>query len=268
MKRVLVLGAGGSAGINFIKSLRASQEDFYIVGTDTNKFHLQLPALDKRYLLPPATHERYIEKVNKIISIENIQFVHAQPDIEVFTLSKNRDKILANYMLPAHETIEICQNKYLTNKILEKNNVPVPKTYKLDEVDVVKAYIELKDENNRVWIRALKGAGSKASLPAYSPQHIKFWIEYWKIKENLTEKDFTICEYLPGEEYAFQSVWKDGTLITSQVRKRIEYLFGNVTPSGQTSTPSVALTVHDDKINEVAVKAIRAVEVEEYMLLA
>lgn len=262
MKRLLVLGAGGSAGINFIKALRNAPDEFYIVGTDTNKFHLQLPALDKRYLIPPANNEKYLDIINEIISIEEIQFIHAQPDSEVYVLSKNRNKISAKLMLPSHHAIEICQDKYMTNKLLEKNNVPVPKTYKLNEVDYSKAYNDLKDKNNRVWIRAIKGAGSKASLPAQSVQHIHFWIDYWRNKENLQEKDFMICEYLPGEEYAFQSVWKDGELITSQTRKRIEYLFGNITPSGQTSTPSVAVTIHDEEINKIAVKAIKTVDKE------
>ena len=37
MKRILVTGAGGSPSANFIRSLRAADEEYYIVGTDADK---------------------------------------------------------------------------------------------------------------------------------------------------------------------------------------------------------------------------------------
>ena len=36
MKRILVTGAGGSPSANFIRSLRAADEEYYIVGTDAD----------------------------------------------------------------------------------------------------------------------------------------------------------------------------------------------------------------------------------------
>jgi len=263
MKRILILGSGGSAGINFIKALRIAPEKFYIVGTDVNKYHIELANLDKAYIVPKATEKDYLEKINKIIEIENIEFIHAQPDLEVYTISKNRKEIKAKYFLPKHETIEICQNKILTNNILRENNVPVATSYLIEDINKIPKYFnELKDEEGKVWVRAIKGAGSKASLPAYSVEQIKEWINYWNKKEGLKHENFMICEYLPGEEFAFQSIWKEGELIVSQARKRIEYLFGNITPSGQTSTPSVAVTVNNQKVNEIATRAIKAIDKE------
>ncbi|MGB9728296.1 MAG: ATP-grasp domain-containing protein [Thermoprotei archaeon] len=260
-KRILVLGAGGSAGINFIKSLRMATEKFYIVATDINKYHLELVDADKSYIIPKATDSRYLDVVNKLIHMEKIEFVHAQPDIEVFMISKNREKIDAKTFLPKHETIETTQNKIKTNQILKNKNVPAPISYKIEDVSSIKKYYnELKDEKGRVWVRALKGAGSRASLPAYSPEQIIEWINYWNKKEGLVYEDFMISEYLPGEEFAFQSIWKDGELIVSQARKRIEYLFGNITPSGQTSTPSVAVTVHNELVNKIGTEAIKAID--------
>ncbi|GAG93924.1 unnamed protein product, partial [marine sediment metagenome] len=111
MKRVLVTGAGGSAGINFINSLRLADEPYYIVGGDINKWHLELPDIDKAYLLPNCTQSDYIEKLNKVIRLENIEFIHPQPDVEVEVISANRNKINAKTLLPKHETIQICRSK-------------------------------------------------------------------------------------------------------------------------------------------------------------
>jgi carbamoyl-phosphate synthase large subunit len=69
-----------------------------------------------------------------------------------------------------------------------------------------------------------------------------------------------LCEFLPGREFAFQSVWKDGEIICSMARERLEYLMGNLFPSGQSSSPSVAKTVHDERVNEIATKAIKRID--------
>ena len=71
MKRILVTGAGGSAGINFIDSIRMAPEQMYIIGTDTNEWHLELPEVYRRYIIPRATEEDYIDKLNQIIKKEN-----------------------------------------------------------------------------------------------------------------------------------------------------------------------------------------------------
>jgi len=68
-----------------------------------------------------------------------------------------------------------------------------------------------------------------------------------------------VSEFLPGHEYAWQSLWWQGKLVTAQARERLEYIFGNLTPSGQTSSPSVAKTVNRDDINEVGQSAVKAV---------
>jgi len=40
MKKILVTGGGAPAGINFINSLNDAPEDFDIISSDINKFHL------------------------------------------------------------------------------------------------------------------------------------------------------------------------------------------------------------------------------------
>ena len=38
MKRILCTGAGGPAGINFVKSLQVAPEKMFIVGTESNEY--------------------------------------------------------------------------------------------------------------------------------------------------------------------------------------------------------------------------------------
>ncbi len=261
MKRILVTGAGGSAGHNFIDSLRLSNNKYFIVATDINKYHIELlDNADVRYIIPPCSKTKeYIDAINKIIEIENIDLVHPQPDSEVYIISENRDKINSKIFLPNKETISICQNKVQCNEILHDAGVPVPKSAPLKNVEDLRNSFT-KISSQKYWIRAIRGAGSKASLPVINFEQAIMWIDYWNKMRDFVIQDFMISEFLPGKEYAFQSVWNHGKLVTSQARERMEYVFGNLTPSGQSSSPSVAKTVSRDDVNSIATDAILAID--------
>jgi carbamoyl-phosphate synthase large subunit len=263
MKRILVLGVGGSAGINFVRSLRLSGEQLYIVGTDINKYHLVLlqDTLDRRYVVPACTDKNYIRVINNIIKDENIEFVHAQPDIEVENLSCCRTIVGAKTFLPKHDTILACRNKFYTYVELNKASVPVPNTYLVDDVSTIpKRFNELAGDNKKVWVRAIMGAGSRASLPVYTPEQLMNWVFYWISNKKMELHQFMMSEFLPGREFAWQSLWKDGHLIIAQARERLEYLMGNLSVSGQTSSPSVARTVNDARVSDIGVRAVRAID--------
>jgi len=262
MKKVLVLGAGGSAGINFVASLRIAPEKVYIVGCDINKWHLELPDLDVRYIVPRCSEPNYLNAIRAIANEHEIGFIHAQPDVEVEFLSEHRDEVPVKTVLPSIEAIRICRDKFKTNRTLEKAKVPAARSYLINNIndisDILKKLIHGKLD--RAWIRAVKGAGSRAALPVKTSRQAREWIHYWRTMRSLESKDFMLCEYLPGKEFAFQSLWKDGDLIVSQARERLEYLFGNLSPSGQSSSPSVAVTRNRDDVNDIATRAIKAVD--------
>lgn len=260
MKRILVTGAGGSAASNYIQSLRKNpyKEKFYIVGIDKSRYHIELADLDKRYLMPGINDPSYIKKLNSIIKKEKIDLVHPQPDVEVDFLSKHTKDVKAKMLLPEAKTIDLCQNKMKLTDLLKKNNIPVPEAYYLkSEKDLEMAFKKLLKTNEKVWLRAIKGAGSRAALPVKKLDHAKMWIDYWRVMKGLDYADFMVSEFLPGAEYAFQSFWIKGKLIMSQARQRVEYIFGNLTPSGQSSSPSVAVTVHTDDVNKLAYDSIK-----------
>lgn len=261
MKRILVTGAGGPAAHNFVESLRMAPEKFHIVGADVNPFHLELAPVDKSYRIPPVNDKNYLREVNGIIEKEKINITHPQPDVEVYFLSKNRDKVKSLMFLPSQEAIENSQNKSALIKILRLNKVPTAQSYLLESPnDLDKAFMILKKTNDKLWLRAIRGAGSKASFPFREIGHAKFWIDYWQKMKGVGYGDFMLSEFLPGKDFAFQSLWKGGKLVTSQARERVEYIFGNLTLSGQTSSPSIARTVSRDDINQIATKAIKSLD--------
>jgi carbamoyl-phosphate synthase large subunit len=259
--RVLVTGAGGSAAANFAHSLRLSGEDFYLVGTDVSRYHLELADVEARYLLPRADHPDFLAELNALVAAEEIKLVHPQPDVEVLALSAHRDEVGARVFLPAHETILSCQDKAASAAALEAAGVPVPLARQADsEAALAEATREILAQREKAWVRATRGAGARASLPVTSAEQAVAWARYWVEVRGLSFADFMVSEFLPGREFAFQSLWLDGELLVSQARERLEYIFGHLTPSGQSSSPSVARTVHRDDVNGIAEASIRALD--------
>jgi len=256
VKRILITGAGGPAGINVTESLKITPEKMYLVGTEANQYYSKLATTDKTYIIPVAANPDYIDSINEIAEKERIELVHPQPDIEVRAVSENREKIHARTFLPSKEAIRNCQDKLKSAEIWKKKRVPVAKTIRIDSVsDIDKAFGEL---SSPIWIRARQGAGGKGSTPASNLETATSWIEYWKSRHQ--DWTFIAQECLNGRNIGFHSLWKDGELITSMARERIQYIYPNLAPSGITGTPSVQRTIHDKEVNEIASNAVLAID--------
>lgn len=257
MKRILVTGCGGPAGVNFIRSLRFSGEDMFIAGIDTNKYHLEFPDADKRYLSTVKnTDPEYIEKLNKIIEDDDIGLVHPQPDTEVSFISENREKLNAKTFLPSKEAVRICQDKFRSSHVWEKAGIPVAKAIKINSEDDLEDALE--KFGYPFWLRATSGAGGRGSTIVKNMETGIAWLKYWRSRGK--DWQFIAENYLPGQNVAFQSVWNNGEIVCSQARERIEYIYPYLAPSGITGTPSVAKTVDDDKINDIASRCVKAVD--------
>lgn len=256
MKKVLVTGSGGPAGINFVKSLRIAPEKMLIVGTEANEYFLHLASTDRKYSVPKATSPEYIDTLNEIIRKEYIEFLHAQPDIEVEVVSEYRENLKTNVFLPSKQAVRACQDKLEAARLWKKNNVPVARFMEVrNEQDVEKALAEL---GSPIWIRATHGAGGLGSTPAPNKEAATSWINYWKARN--VDWKFIAQEHLPGRNMAFHSLWKDGELVTSMARERIEYIYPHLAPSGITGTPAVQRTVHDETINKIGTEAVLAID--------
>ena len=256
LKRILCTGAGGPAGINFVKSIELGPEKMIVVGTEANKHYLHLAPTKKKYLIPRAKDPNYVDRLNEVIRKEQIEFLHAQPDVEVEAVSQNREKIHANLFLPSKKAVRACQDKLESASVWKRKGVPVARTMGIrNERDVDKAFEEF---GYPIWIRARRGAGGKGSTPANNMETAASWIRYWKSR-NVTW-DFIAQEHLPGRNIAFHSLWKDGELVVSMARERVEYIYPYLAPSGIMGTPSVQRTVHDEAVNKISTDAVLAID--------
>ncbi len=261
VKRILVTGAGGSPAANFVHSLRLAPEPFYVVGTDTSKYHIELSPVDARYLLPSTDDPGYLEALNAVIAREGVELVHPQPEQEVRLLAEQHERVSARTFLPSAEAITLCQDKASFAGRMAEAGLPTPRFARAESEESLRdETASILEAREQAWVRAVRGAGARASLPVTTPEQAVSWARYWVEKRGLSIDDFMVSEFLPGREFAFQSVWQDGRIVTSAARERLEYVFGHLMPSGQSSSPSVARTVRRDDVNELATRAVQAVD--------
>ena len=258
MTRVLVTGSGGLAGVNFVRALRASKSDYYIVGTDYNKYHLLYPEVDARYLTPKHSDKSFIPRIAEIASKERVDFLHPQPSSEAYVIASKRASVPCKVFLPSAKVMRVGQDKLLSEKRLRAEAIPVANTVAIEgKADVRAAFSEL---GKPLWVRARHGAGGRLSLLCADAEEARLWIELWVKRGGVGYDEFILQEYLPGRNIAWDSIWKGGELVTSYSRERLEYPFKHISPSGITGTPSVSRTIHDAHLNEVGERAVKAID--------
>lgn len=254
-ERVLVTGAGGVAGVNFVRALRASPSGYKIAGTDYSRYYLQLSDLDSRHPSPRHDSPGFVGDIAAVAREEHADFIHPQPSSEALVLSSSRRELPAPVFLPDPEVMKAGQDKLLTQEKLSGRSVPVAKTKTVASPDEVGS--AFNDIGAPVWVRARHGAGGRLSLLCQNQSEARLWVELW-VERGVRPDEFILQSYLGGRNIAWDSIWRDGRLVTSYCRERLEYPFKHVSPSGITGTPSVARIVTDSRVNEVSERAVKA----------
>ncbi len=266
-RRILVTGAGGIGGVNFVRALRLAEkqcnEKMFIVGTDYSPYYIYFPEVNVRYRTPKHTDPDFMQTLIKLCRERKIEFLHPHPSVEAKVISERRDiflKLGVRLYLPSPSAI--LPDKLYIHEVLKEKGVPTPRTLhvkSLDDVD--RAFEEL---GSPLWVRARVGAGGRLSLKVNSPEEAKLWIKLNVMQGRAKVEDFIIQEYLPGRDLAFDSLWYKGKLITCYVRERLEYPFKHISLSGVTGTPTVARIVHDDEVVRVGIEAVKALDPEPH----
>jgi len=253
MKRILVTASGGAPAINFTRSLKDSGDKFYLIGCDCDEYSVMRSETDEKYLVPSANESSYIPAIKKLIKLRDIEFVHAQPDIEVGVISEYRDELGAKTFLPSRESVRTLRNKYESFKVWKKSGIKVPENILINsQGDLQKAYGRFGD---KIWIREISGAAGKGSLASPSFALAREWIDSRKGWGR-----FVAAERLTKQTTTWMALYKDGKLVVAQGRKRINWLFPDRTQSGVTGITGVGITISDSLVDDIAQKSIFAID--------
>ena len=255
MKRILVTACGGPSALSFTRSLRDADPDgskYRIIGMDCNRYNVHRAEVDYAYISPRAEDPNYIPFIKYLIQKESINFLHTQPEIEVFIVGKYRREILVAgcwLFMPPQKTIELLRDKSKSYKVWRDAGITVPKNIEIHNEDDLKLAYKTLGEN--IWIRETIGAGARGSLSRPS---------YEMAFANITAREgwgkTLAAEHLTSDTITWQSIWYNGKLVVAQGRKRIHWAFSNKPQSGVSGATGVGATITDSELDELAIKCI------------
>jgi carbamoyl-phosphate synthase large subunit len=255
---VLVLEAGSAPGNNLIRSLRAGGSSLTLIGCNTSRFYLKKSEAQRNYLLPVTT-EDFSSALRTIVKAERVDLVIPTNDGDVARLVRLRGKLGARTLLPGKKLLAGCQDKYALTLFLRARGIPAPETYAIEHPSQIRGIFRRFGKPARLWCRVRAGSGSYGAIPVRTPQQVRGWIAFWEGMRGVPRGSFTLSEYLPGRDFCVQSLWHKGRLVLAKMAQRITYL-DTGSPSGRSSMPALAKTVHDPYVIDVCARAIRAVD--------
>jgi len=256
--RVLVMGAGTGASNNLVASLRSSLPGITLVGCHEDPFLLKKSAADRNYLLRcPGTA---IDEIVGIVRSERIHLVIPTGDADVRMLSDHRAGLAGRVYLPSRPVIDLCQDKCDLAAFLASHAVPVPVSLPLTDRERIEEVVQKLAWAPRLWCRARAGSRSLGATPVVSAEHVRAWLLLWEELRGVPADAFMLAEYLPGRDFLCQSLWRDGRLVLVKTFERISYFGGENSPSGVSSLSSLAKTVADDRVVDICVRAVTALD--------
>lgn len=258
-RHLFVLGAGSGSANNLIRSLRAGDPSLVIVGGHRDRFFLKNSLADRNCLVPDTLHEGFLDRLTEIIERESVHLLVPTTDADVRAVAGLRDRLPCRVFLPALDVIDLCQDKYALTARLRQHGVPVPLTYPLTSLDDVDDVFRRLAPHRRVWCRTRQGQGGRGALLVESAEQARAWVGYWQAMRGVAPTAFTLSEYLPGRDFAAQSLWRDGELILVKNYERLSALGGGQ-PGSTSSLAALSKTVVDLRVPALTTAAIRAVD--------
>jgi hypothetical protein len=259
--RLLVVGAGSGAANNLVRSLRHARGGWLILGAHHDRFTLSRSTADRRFLIPPADHPDFAGALRRLVARERVDLLIPTTDVEVARLASSaRNGWPCRLFLPRASTVTLCQDKYALARHLEARGVPVPRTLPLSSIGSVRSAYTRLGRPRRAWCRIRRGSNASGAIPVATAEQARSWIEYWATMRRVPASAFTLSEYLPGRDFACQSLWQQGRLVLVKAFERLAYVSVGGNPSGMSSAAALARTVSEPRVAEVAVDAVRAVD--------
>ena len=121
--------------VSLLKSFRQAAKQLKVrasfLGTDITELSPALQLCDKRFLVKPVSHPRYISDLIRIVRAERIDLIVPTIDSDLLILSRNKarfEKLGCRILVSDPEVIQICQDKRKTYRFLLKNGFDTPVT--------------------------------------------------------------------------------------------------------------------------------------------
>ncbi len=260
IRRVLLPGAGTGASNNLIRSLRADYPGLVVVGVHADRFTLRNSKANRNYLLPQPGHPRFVEGLRTVAEREEIDLLMPNTDADVRLASDLRDVLPCRVFLPSKTVIERCRDSYALSQFLAGRDVAVPATVAVSDLASLESIFARLEPTRPAWCQIRDPDVAHGAAPVDTPEAARAWIGYWERMCGVAAARFTVAEYLPGRDFACQSLWKDGRLVLIKTVERLAYLGGDSRVGGTSSIVSLTKTVDEPRVEETCIRAVRALD--------
>lgn len=180
-KRVLIFPAGTEIAFEIHNALKYSKfVELYAANSTPShaEFVFERCVCD----LPFEKEPGFVDALNKLIQKWGIEYIYPAHDSACLTLMREAANLNAEVISSPLDTVEICRSKNKTFNYFE-GEVFIPKHYR--SIDEIKEY--------PVFAKPSIGQGAVGAKTIRSPEELKELLS--------SEKEFVICDYLPGDEY-------------------------------------------------------------------
>ena len=259
-RRVLVPSAGTGQSNNLVRAIRAADPAVGVVGVNSDRFYLTQSLADRNRALVPPSHPGFDDALCRVVEDERVDLLVPTRDWEVARFAALADRLAPRLFLPSATTIALCQDKQRLCDHLAAHGLPVPRTLPVQRLEDVESVVAAFAPGATLWCRSRFGSDSRAATPVRSAAQARAWMSYWEDMRGFPVSSFTLGEYLPGRDFACQTVWRDGRLVLAKTYERLDYIGGASRPSGVASRVALAKNVYEPGVLDVACAAIRAVD--------
>lgn len=246
--RVLLLGAGGSAGWNFATAVR---DHYDLVGADIDPTMLGLSACPENVVLETPLGPERLTEIQQVIADYDIGFIHAQPDPEVRWLGEYRHMLSAGTFLPSSRVLRLCEDKLATARELGPDLAPVSDLLGPEQFNRL---------GGSAWMRLRRGAGSMGALPVHDYKMADQWWRHWQRARGLDASAWMLAEILPGRDLSWTGVYSGGRLIASACKERESLMGASRNPANISSTATVQRIVVRPDVNAQCESAVSRID--------
>lgn len=239
--RVLVLGAGGNAANNVIRSIK---DEHYTLAVDRDPVMLNL---SEAHACIQIWHEDWLGEINAIADAYAMDAVWAQPTPEVSRVANFQEELRVKSFVPHLDIVQDCNDKLVTAQRL---STIAPHSGDITDVDrFLKKY-------DQAWLRLRHGAGSAGAITIRTSAMAMHWMDHHYDEHQIPYDDWMVARKLPGRDLSWTGIYHHGQLVISAAKERLQLLGAASSPSRVSSTAKAQTVVQRSDINAVAERAI------------
>ncbi|GIM28757.1 carbamoyl phosphate synthase [Clostridium polyendosporum] len=216
----LILSAGRRVELIkcFKEAAKAIDTESKIIAVDISNTAPAIYFADKYYIIPRIEEKNYVDSLINICRKEDIKLIIPTIDTELLVIAENKMRIErdtdAKVLISDINVINVCRNKFNTNKFFEENKFGAPKLITKEDI---------KENNYKfpLFIKPVNGSSSINAFKINSKKELEFFIDY--------VQNPIIQEFIQGEEFTVDAFLDfEGNPITIVPRKRLAVRSGEV----------------------------------------